>query len=99
MGKSKWSFDEAMIAEREFDKNFDQIYEEKFLDFIFEGYSSQISRYNFIEAIKPKDLDDLFNFECGSDTALYGTATWLFKPSKLREIYNLSIKNNAEHLN
>ena len=76
------------------------MYDEEFLDSIFEPFKSLITHANFLEAIKPKDLMEEVGLNYNIDlnpfdgiggieasTAHQGTATWLFKPAKIRELY------------
>ena len=52
----QWEEPTVKQAEKNFADIFDQIYEEEFIDNIFEEFKSLISYKNFINAIEPKDM-------------------------------------------
>ena len=83
------------------------MFDEQYIDCIFEKFKSLITYTNFIEAIKPKDLMEQFGgigFEVDlnpfddedNSDPLQGTADWLFKPQKIREIYKKHLENEDE---
>lgn len=82
--RQSWSTSSINRSVQQFEQIFENIYEQEFIDLIFEDFKSLITRENFIEAIKPKDMFDHFNV---IDEKHQGTATWLFTPAKIREIF------------
>lgn len=101
-GKSKvksitWNDAYLNQAEEKFDIIIQEIYEDEFIDKIFEDYVTTISRDKFIRAISAdnsylSDLDlnpfDGIHLPSGRK----GECTWLFQPSKIRSIFKKYIK-------
>jgi hypothetical protein len=69
-----WSDTYLILAEQKFDEIFSEVYEEKFIDHIFEKNESLITKIDFKSAIAG-DMDE--KAKC----------PWLFSPSAIREIF------------
>ena len=69
-----WSDTYLILAEEEFDNIFDDIFEEKFINSIFEKHESLIERKEFIKCMS-------------EDDDLKSKANFIFNPSRVREIF------------
>ena len=52
----QWDEQAVKTTQEKFEEVFKEMYDEEFLDCIFEEFKSLITYDNFIEAIKPKDV-------------------------------------------
>ena len=68
-----WSEEYLIYMEQNFDKLFKEIYEQEFVDLIFEESEAIITKDDFRTAIAG-DLDDEAKLD------------WLFSPSKIRKV-------------
>lgn len=69
-----WTDTYLIMAEESFDEVFHEIYEEKFIDNIFDQHEATVGRDEWITAIAG-DIDDQPRCE------------WLFSPNKIRDIF------------
>ena len=69
-----WSDSYLSLSEANFDRIFMEIYEEEFIDCIFEHCESTIDKETFVKAITGALTED-------------AKCEWLFNPSVIRKIY------------
>ena len=87
-------------AEQNFDAIIKSIYEEHYIDTIFEKHSAKISKENFIRAISDQHgiLSDYDLNPFDGDGLEYlgnnfkGTCSWLFTPSQVRKVFKKYVK-------
>ena len=69
----------AIIDDSKFEDIVYQIYEEKFIDCLFEPFVNTISRENFVNAFDHKSI-----FDTKNDSK---SVNWIFCPEKIRDIF------------
>ena len=82
-----WTDSYLILAEQEFDNVFSDIYEDEFIDAIFETHEALIERNDFVNAI------------AGNVEKDEPKAPWLFSPFTIRDIFKthlLSDKRNHD---
>jgi hypothetical protein len=81
-----WTDSYLIIAEQEFDNVFSDIYEDEFINAIFETHEALIERQDFIDAIT------------GNVEKNEPEAQWLFSPSRIRDIFKTHLlSTKSEH--
>ena len=83
-----WSKTYEKQVEEKFEPVFQTIYEEQFIDTVFENFSLTVTRQKFVSSM----TDEENAYFTGGDG---GQCNWLFSPSMIREIFKKNLENET----